>query len=169
MEYVFTLKYSLPTDETDMDALVERLGEAGCDDAILGIGLPGRLALAFSREAVSAVDAMRSALEDVRQVVPAAVLIEASPDVVGLTDIAEVAGVSRQNMRKLMLTHAGHFPAPLHDGSSALWHLSDVLAWLAKRKGYTVDPTVMETALAAMEVNIAKEHARLASTDTAPG
>jgi hypothetical protein len=35
--------------------------------------------------------------------------------------------------------------------------------------GYAVDPTAMETALAAMQVNLAKEHARLAPSDAALG
>ena len=54
MEYTFTLKYQLADDDRDAKALVERLGEAGCDDALVGIGQPGRLALEFTREAESA-------------------------------------------------------------------------------------------------------------------
>lgn len=100
MEYTFTLKYQLADDERDADALVERLGEAGCDDALVGIGQPGRLALEFTREAGSADEAVRSALADVRRAVPSASLIEVAPDLVGLTDVADIVGVSRQNMRK---------------------------------------------------------------------
>lgn len=33
-----------------MDALVERLTEEGCDDAWVGVGQLGRLALEFTRE-----------------------------------------------------------------------------------------------------------------------
>ena len=36
MEYIFTLKDQLPDDHRDADARVERLGEAGCDDALVG-------------------------------------------------------------------------------------------------------------------------------------
>lgn len=54
MEYLFTLKYQLADADSDLDALVERLGEAGCDDALVGMGLPGRLVLEFTREAASA-------------------------------------------------------------------------------------------------------------------
>lgn len=161
MDYVFTLKYRLPPDETDMDALVERLAEAGCDDSLIGTGLPGRIALEFTREAASAHRALQSALRDVRRAVPGVELIEASPDIVGLSDVAELIGVSRQNMRKLMLTHAGAFPAPMHDGSTSLWHLADILTWLGDRGGYDVDEGVMETCVAAMKVNVEKEQARL--------
>jgi hypothetical protein len=37
---------------------------------------------------------------------PGAELVEASPDFVGLTDVADLVGCSRQNIRKLMLTHS---------------------------------------------------------------
>lgn len=33
-----------------MDALFERLAEEGCDDALVGVGQPRRLALEFTRE-----------------------------------------------------------------------------------------------------------------------
>ena len=90
--------------------IVERLGEAGCDDATVGVGQPGRVALLFLAKATSAFEALVSALKDVKRAVPSARLVEAGPDFVGLTDVAEVAGVSRQNMRKLMLSHAIDFP-----------------------------------------------------------
>ena len=161
MEYTFTLKYQLGGDDCDPDALVERLGEAGCDDALVGIGQPGRLALEFTREAADADAAVRSALAAVRRAAPAAQLIEVAPDLVGLTDVAEVVGVSRQNMRKLMLAHTGSFPAPVHEGSASIWHLADVLAWLQARGGYALAQGVLEVAQAALQVNIAKEGRRL--------
>lgn len=161
MEYTFTLKYQLAEHDSDPDALVERLGEAGCDDALVGIGQPGRLALEFTREAKSAQAAVRSALADVKRAIPTARLVEAAPDFVGLTDVAEIVGVSRQNMRKLMLAHPGNFPAPVHEGSASIWHLADVLAWLQARGGYTLAQPVLEVAQVALQVNAAKERRRL--------
>ena len=161
MEYTFTLKYQLADDDRDPDALVERLGEAGCDDALIGIGQPGRLALEFTREADSADAAVRSALADVRSVVPSARLIEVAPDLVGLTDVADIVGVSRQNMRKLMLAHPGSFPAPVHEGSASIWHLADVLAWLQARGSYALAKDVLDVARVALEVNLAREARRL--------
>lgn len=78
MEFTFTLKYQLTSDESDLDALVERLAEEGCDDALVGVGQPGRLALEFIREAPSADDAIEGAIDDVRRAVPNARLIEAA-------------------------------------------------------------------------------------------
>ena len=161
MEYTFTLKYQLAGDNSDMDELVERLGEAGCDDALVGIGQPGRLALEFTREAADAGEAVRSALADVRRAVPSARLIEAAPDLVGLTDVAEIIGVSRQNMRKLMLAHPGSFPMPVHEGSASIWHLADVLAWLQAKGSYALTKDVLDVARVALQVNVAKEGRRL--------
>lgn len=63
-------------------------------------------------------------------------LIEVASDLVGLTDVADIVGVSRQNMRKVMLAHPESFPAPAHEGSASLWHLADVLDWLQPRGSY---------------------------------
>ncbi len=90
MEYDFVLKFKLAEDSADANVLVERLGEAGCDDAVVGIGQPGRVALNFTREADSTQQAIISALEDVRRVIPDAELIGASPDLAALTGIMMV-------------------------------------------------------------------------------
>ena len=157
MEYTFTLKYRLSEQDCNHDEIVERLGEAGCDDALIGVGQPGRIALEFTREADSAQAALVSALSDVKGAVPCAKLIEAAPDFVGLTDVAEVIGVTRQNMRKLMVSHAMSFPAPVHEGSSSVWHLAEVMSWLQDKGTYKLEPAVFEVARAAMQVNLAKE------------
>ncbi|MDK3023573.1 DNA-binding protein [Cupriavidus taiwanensis] len=155
MEYAFTLRYQLPADDCDPDTLVERLYEAGCDDATVGTGVVGRIALAFDREAESAADAIVSALTDARRAMPSATLIEAAPDLAGLTDVADIVGMSRQNMRKLMLGHPASFPPPVHEGSSSLWHLSEVLLWMSG-KGYEIEQPLMDVAAAAMQVNLAR-------------
>lgn len=160
MEYMFTLKYKLADADCDLNLLVERLGEAGCDDALVGTGQPGRLALEFAREAASADSAVRSALADVRHAVPSAKLIEVTPDLVGLTDVAELVGVSRQNMRKLMLAYPASFPAPVHEGSASIWHLADVLAWLQSRGSYTLNEAMIDVAQMALQVNLTKEYQR---------
>jgi len=157
MEYEFTLKYRLAPDDCDADELVERLGAAGCDDALIGIGQPGRIALDFSREARSARAAIVSAMMAVKQAIPTARLFEVSPDSVGLTDVAELVGVSRQNMRQLALAHADSFPAPIHSGSVVLWHLAHVLQWLAERGTYRIERSLLDVALVAMQINLVKE------------
>lgn len=109
-EYDFRIRYQCPDGAADVDTVVERLGEAGCDDALVGVGVPGRVALQFSREADSAEAAVVSAIRDVRRALPEARLVEVEPDLVGLTEVAELVGVSRQNMRQFIKRHPGSFP-----------------------------------------------------------
>lgn len=166
MEYEFTLKYQLGEQDNDFDELVERLGAGGCDDALIGIGQVGRIGLKFTREAASAKDALLSAMADVRAAIPTARLIEAGPDFVGLTDVAQIVRMSRQNLRKLMSTHATNFPIPVHDGSSGVWHLADLLEWLQAKGNYLLPQGVVEVSVATKRVNQAKEAVQLSPEDT---
>ena len=136
---------------------IENLAEAGCDDALIGIGQRGRIAFDFIRSAESALVAVCSAIKEVKSVIPDAELIEATPDFVGLSDIAEVMGYSRQNMRKLMVNNGTSFPQPVHEGSAAIWHLSNVLTWLKENKGYDIDDALADVAKVNMQINLAKE------------
>ena len=157
--YEFTLKFSLPDEGQlgSIDEVVERLGEAGCDDALVGIGKTGRLALDFAREADSAFDAISSAISAVKRTVPGAKLSEATPDLVGLTDVADIIGCTRQNIRKIMLASGASFPVPVHEGKSALWHLSSVLHWLKDSRSYNVEDDLVEVASVNMQVNVARD------------
>lgn len=156
-EYIFTLTYALGSQAADTDALVERLGAAGCDDAVVGVGRRGRLALEFARQAEDAARAVGSAVSDVRTAVPDAVLIEASPDLVGLTDVASLLGVTRQNVRKLIVSSDAPEPVPVHAGKPTIWRLATVLRWLAREKRYDISPELLEAAEATMQVNLAVE------------
>lgn len=153
--YDFTLRFTLPSPDLDMDSVADRLYGQGCDDALIGIGQPGRLALDFARHADSAREAVMSAIADVTNAVPGARLVEATPDLVGVTDVAEMVGCSRQNIRQLMVSCAGSTPTPVHEGKQALWHLAAVLDWLVSEKHYRVSAELLELANAAMQVNLA--------------
>jgi len=156
--YDFTLRFRLTDISIAMDDRAERLFEAGCDDALVGTGRPGRIALAFTRGAASAREAVLSAMSDVLKAMPDAQLIGASPDLVGLTEVAEIMGFSRQNMRKLILGHGELSPASVHESTPSLWHLADMLNWLSGR-GYAVDPTIADVARMTKQVNIAVQSA----------
>jgi hypothetical protein len=160
-DYEFTLKFCLPDPTQDPSIYVEMLGEAGCDDAVIGIGRKGRIALDFSRAAHSASQAITSAIEDVQRAIPGARLIEADPDMVGLADVAEILGFTRQNMRKLMLANPATFPLPVHDGTSALFHLASVLQWRQQHQQRPVDPMLLEVTTTNMCVNVVREFGRL--------
>lgn len=89
-EYEFILKFRLPDPAVDPGQFIEALAEAGCDDAAIGVGQRGCIALDFAREADTAADAIISAMQAVERAIPGAELIEAGPDFVGLTDVAEL-------------------------------------------------------------------------------
>lgn len=152
--YEFKLVFAVPA-AIDVDALTERLAAAGCDDATLGVGLRGRVALLFAREAGSAAQAVLGAIRAVRRAVPEGRLLEASPDLVGLTDVAELVGVSRQNVRKLLFASAPAPPAPVHGGRPTIWRLAKVLRWLRDEKAYRVPDDLLELAETTLQVNLA--------------
>lgn len=160
-EYEFTLKFRLPDASADPERFVDALAEAGCDDALVGVGQPGRIALDFARAADSALEAISSAVRAVRQAIPGADLVEASPDLVGLTDVAELVGCSRQNIRKLMIGNPATFPVAVHEGTQAFWHLRPVLGWFSETQKRRIDRSLIEVSEATMTVNIAKETRRL--------
>jgi len=73
-EYEFTLNFALPDPAADPSSYVDALAIAGCEDALVGLGRPGRIALHFTRAASSAPEAISSALRDVREAIPGATL-----------------------------------------------------------------------------------------------
>lgn len=56
-EYGLTLKFRMPDANADPEQFIDALADAVCDDAIVGIGQQGRIALNFTREAAPAVRA----------------------------------------------------------------------------------------------------------------
>ena len=160
-EFEFALKFSFTSDSLEPDAYIKRLGEEGCDDALLGVGKSGRIALQFTRAADNAETAVLSAIKDVKRAIPDAKLIEAAPDLVGLSDIAEILGFSRQNIRKLMLNNRTSFPVPIHEGKAALWHLASILTWFQQGNRYSIDEQLLHVAKTNMQINITKETTNL--------
>ena len=154
-KYAFTLRFALPSVGMALDEVADRLYGHGCDDALIGIGHRGMVALDFTREASSAHVAVMSAITDVTKAVPGAALVAVAPDLVGVTDIAEMVGRSRQNIRQLMVLCVGTVPAPVHEGKQALWHLAPVLRWLASEKGYRIGDALMDLAETTMQINLA--------------
>lgn len=160
IEFEFTLKFALPNPADDPDFYVEALSRAGCDDAIIGIGQKGRIALIFNRVELDALTAVSTAIRDVKSVLPDAKLIESTPDLVGLSDIAKLVGVTRQYLRKLEVTKS-NFPQPVHTGTVAIWHLSTFLDWYEGASNKQIDASIKQIAAANMTINIAKEWSQL--------
>ena len=145
-EYEFTLKFKLPDPEGNPEDYIEALGEAGCDDALVGTGQAGHVLLEFIREADSAQSAVYSAILDVRTAIEGAKLLEASPDLVGITDVANILDVTRQAIRKLVDKSRGAFPSPVYDNSFAIYRFSDVLRWMNENTRREIDASLQEVA-----------------------
>ncbi|HYF85562.1 DNA-binding protein [Azospirillum sp.] len=162
----FVLKFRLPPGRTEPTAWLDALFEAGCDDATVGTGRHGSVALDFSREAVSADVAIRSAIADVLKAIPGAQLTEIAPDLVNLADLAEIVGCSRQNIRKYaaaeIRTVPAAFPDPVHTGNPSLWRLAEVLVWFDRNTDFHPDPRTLELARVVSEVSADIQRRRLA-------
>jgi predicted DNA-binding transcriptional regulator AlpA len=156
-EYEFTLKFRLPNTTEIPDIYVEKLGTKGCDDALIGIGQNGRIALNFIRVSASAFDAVTSAIIQVREAIPNVRLVEVTPDFVDLSDVAELLGFTRQNMQKIMVNSAARFPEPVHEGKPSIWHLANILIWLKNQESYPVVDNLIELAKTNMQLNIVKD------------
>jgi predicted DNA-binding transcriptional regulator AlpA len=163
--YEFTLSFELPDPIADPSALLDALYEAGCDDATAGVGRPGMLALDFTREAPSADAAVKSAIKQVHRAVPRAKLVAITPDLVSVSDIAELTGVTRQNIHKYVAgeihTLTVPFPAPIYTGTPSLWRLSDVAPWLMKHTKLRIDRSLMELAFVTARVNLDAQRASM--------
>lgn len=152
-QYDFTLTFRLSNMEENPGKHVEKLGEAGCDDALIGIGKLGSISLNFNREAKSALKAITTAIKDVRKVIPDAALVEATPDFVGITDIASIYGTTRQYVRKVVTSRSRSFPDPVHEGNPSLWHLADVLGWMNTHEPERMDEKLYELSKLNMQIN----------------
>lgn len=75
MDHEFTLVYELRSDMGAQDDVLRRLTGSECADATVGLGRPGHVALAFSREATDRETAVALAIAQVTQVLPGAVLV----------------------------------------------------------------------------------------------
>jgi hypothetical protein len=131
-EFDFTLILTGITPETA--GVEDRLFAAGCDDATLAFRC-GRPVLTFSRKAASAMDAIVTAIEDVRKSgIGADVLRVDNCNLVTLSEIARRIDRQRQVVHQYMRGQRGPggFPAPMCElgPSHWLWRWCDVAYWL---------------------------------------
>ncbi len=131
-EYQFTLTLD-GTLELTIDRM-NRLFEAGCDDATFGTRCGVHFAM-FHRQAGSAIEAILSAIEDMESAGIGLRAVRVEPDeLVTGGEIAARAGLSREAIRLYARGHRGPggFPLPvagLHQ-KSPLYKWSEVAAWL---------------------------------------
>ena len=144
--------------EGDIDAHTDELYEAGLDDAMLGEtnGIPYA---EFDREAPTRLEAIASAIGQVRSV-PGVDVVRVEPEeYMTATEIAQRTGKSREAIRLLATGQRGRgdFPRPflrLRD-RSPLWRWSEIAAWSSS------DPEVQADAAAIGALNAHLEVERL--------
>ncbi len=158
MTYDFTLTYAVATPTVINDALTDALFEAGCDDALIGLGRPGFLAFDFRRDAVNAAEALASAQAAIQRVLPEATLVEAAPDLVNLSDMADLFGCTRQNMAKYAAQPPSGarapFPPPVVSATPPLWRLLDVVRWAHQEKLLKIAVPLTELAAETARLNL---------------
>jgi len=101
MEFEFDIVVSLPKGADDEAAIMDALFEAGCDDAVVGLGASGIIGLGFTRAGEDAEVVISGAVTQVLSALPTGTqLREVKPDLVSLADIAARLSVSRQALQK---------------------------------------------------------------------
>jgi predicted DNA-binding transcriptional regulator AlpA len=133
------------------DQLANAVFEAGCDDAVLG-SRKGVVFLSFDREGRNLLDAIRSALHDIKKTGFEVSRIE--PDnFVTMADIARRINQSRASVTKYVKERSRKFPSPVSGvtTNSPIWRWSDVAFWLAAEK--KIEQNVAEEAAIVSQVN----------------
>ncbi len=126
-EFEFDLVFALPRRDLDQDAILDALFEAGCDDAVVGLGAPGLVGLAFTRSGENAETVITGAMKAALSALPDGTkLREVKPDLVSQGDIAARLQVSRQALQKRQL------PPPSIGG---LYRASEMFAVLDAQPG----------------------------------
>lgn len=128
----FTLTLSGITNGTP--GLEDALYAAHCNDALICF-YGTAVYLDFDRESDSLEHAILSAIQDIESAPGLNVRVESvDAALVGLSDIAELTGVSRQAIALLKdgARGSGQFPGPVQrvKGNSPLWRWQKVVEWL---------------------------------------
>lgn len=101
IEFEFDIVVSLPKGADGEDAILDALFEAGCDDAVVGLGASGLVGLGFTRIGTDAEVVISEAVKRVLSALPTgSQLREVKPDLVSLADVAARLSVSRQSLQK---------------------------------------------------------------------
>lgn len=134
---VYHFSLTLGGVSTATPDLEQHLFEQGCDDALV-CAYNQTVYLEFDREAEDFSSALLSAVRDCEAPPLRARVIAADADLVGLSDIAELTGMTRQAIALLKegKRGTGNFPSPVQrlKGNSPLWRWSEVAAWLAEQQ-----------------------------------
>jgi len=164
MSNEFMLTYMVPVID-DMNFYLDRLVKAKCSDAVTGLADGGRLTLDFfDRDGPNISEIIEHAVNSISREIPEAKLIDVSPDLVGITELAAMLEVSRQAVRKMWEKNISHnFPAPVKygNGKSPIWNMASVLHWMDKSDKYDTPNGMLEASKAAMRANVIRAQEKL--------
>ncbi|WP_316213954.1 helix-turn-helix transcriptional regulator [Bradyrhizobium sp. SZCCHNR2032] len=140
-----TFEFSIIASGVDPEAddFGDRFYDAGCDDALVAYQ-KGHIILDFAREADTIVEAVASAIENVRAAGAVVDRIEPDP-LVSLADIAERTGLTRAAISNYFKGSRGkNFPAPVAKvtSDSPLWDWAAVAHWMAANQKVPVELSV---------------------------
>lgn len=130
-----THTFKIVLDRQPTDSELDKLFEAGCDDAVFGAER-GLSIAEFDRESETLADAISAAALEIESVglVPLRVIDE---DVLTLADIADRIGQSRESIRRYATGDRGpgNFPPPLNPGreGTVFYRWSEVAPWIREK------------------------------------
>ena len=131
MRFEFDVVIALPKGFGDEESIMDALFDAGCDDAVVGLGASGLVGLGFTRAGDEAESVISHAVRQVLSALPqGSQLREVKPDLVSLADVAARLSVSRQAL------HKRDMPPPSLGG---LYRASEMLPALEAQPGKVRD------------------------------
>ncbi len=160
--YQFQLIFSLNSNE-DAEQYLDALFEAGCDDAVMGVGKIGYLAADFTRESLSSFEAIKTAIEAITQAIPHAKLIKVGPYIANLSEMANLFGCTKQNLSKYARGESASneaFPCSIISGKVDYWYVLDVAFWLFKQNKLNIQDNDIEILKAIHDLSVAIEETR---------
>ncbi len=154
--YNFTLTLSGVTSATE--GLEDALFESGCGDALVYF-YGTSVYLEFDRDSDALPVAVLTAIRDIESAGIGARVESVDSLLVGLSDIAELAGLSRQAVALLKDGNRGprNFPNPVQrlKGNSPLWNWDTVADWLVQHGRLAEDDPRVACARPLAEINLA--------------
>lgn len=126
-QFEFELVFALPVDTFPAEDLSDAVFEAGFEDAIVGTGIPGLIAVEILSGGDDAEDVILKAAKEILKKLPArSRLREVRPDLVSLADVAIKLNIKRQALQKRKM------PPPSVGGLYRIDEIADALSAASK-------------------------------------
>jgi hypothetical protein len=133
-DYTFTIRFAIQSE--DLDSLSVRVYDRIEDASLMGPDDDGTFLIEFDREAPEFAPVVAGALDELRAVLPDAVILRVEgDDLATMADIAKRTGRSDESIRLLIQGKrgAGDFPpaAGRLDARTRVWRWADIAPWFA--------------------------------------